>query len=75
MKPAAPAAAPAAIDDYEPPLHWLLGAAKTTFVKFGGWLWLLLLLAAAYAYWRLKRRLNARHRKNARGDEYSDEND
>jgi prepilin-type N-terminal cleavage/methylation domain-containing protein/prepilin-type processing-associated H-X9-DG protein len=59
------AAAPAAIDEDEPPLLWLQGAARTVIEKSSWWLWLLLALlvaAAAYLYSRKKARGRARRR-------------
>jgi prepilin-type N-terminal cleavage/methylation domain-containing protein/prepilin-type processing-associated H-X9-DG protein len=60
-----PAAAPATIDEDEPPLLWLQGAAHTVIAKSSWWLWLLLALliaAAAYLYSRKKTRGRARRR-------------
>ncbi|HEX4265074.1 MAG TPA: prepilin-type N-terminal cleavage/methylation domain-containing protein [Verrucomicrobiae bacterium] len=59
------AAAPAAIDEDQPPLLWLQGAAHTVIAKSSWWLWLLLALliaAAAYLYSRKKSRGRARRR-------------
>ena len=63
---AQPAAAPAADDEPEPPLLWLMGAARGVVGKSSWWLWLLLLLLIATAiYVYSRRKMRARRRRRA----------
>jgi prepilin-type N-terminal cleavage/methylation domain-containing protein len=62
-----PAAVPAVVDEDEPPLLWLQGAARAVIAKSSGWLWLLLaLLIAAALYVYSRRKLRARRRRAER---------
>ena len=63
---AQPAAAPAADDEPEPPLLWLLGAARGLVAKTSWWLLLLLLLLmAATLYFYARRKMRERRRRRA----------
>lgn len=57
VQPKVSAAAPSADDEPEPPLLWLMGAARTARAKSGWWLLaLLVLMATVYLYARKKMR-------------------